>query len=147
MKCLSNDILPLVTRRSLKEFGRNLRIARIRRRLTVASMAERCGVSVATWRRIEQGDPTVAIGAWAMALFILGDATALSGVLAPGVDEVGMVMDESRLPRRVRSRASERSGEPIQGPMPTWLPAEAGLPTDTRGSTDQTDDEGGSDAT
>ncbi len=109
MRSTAHDILPLATRRSLATFGRNLRIARIRRRLTMASMAERCGISVATWRRMEKGDPTVAIGAWAMALFILGEGSALAEVLAPGVDEVGMVLDEGRLPKRVRSRASERS--------------------------------------
>ena len=103
MKAGYVDILPLPSRRAVTALGRNLRIARLRRRLTVASMAERCGISVATWGRMEKGDPNVAIGAWAIALFVLGDASALGQILSPPLDEVGMALTESQLPRRIRT--------------------------------------------
>jgi DNA-binding XRE family transcriptional regulator len=35
-------------------------------------MAERVGVSKGTYLRVEKGDPTVSLGAYAMALFVLG---------------------------------------------------------------------------
>jgi transcriptional regulator with XRE-family HTH domain len=102
MKAGYVDILPLPSRRAVTDLGRNLRIARLRRRLTVASMAERCGISVATYGRMEKGDPNVAIGAWATALFVLGDASALGQILSPPLDEVGMALTESQLPKRIR---------------------------------------------
>jgi transcriptional regulator with XRE-family HTH domain len=102
MKAGYVDILPLPSRRAVTDLGRNLRIARLRRRLTVASMAERCGISVATYGRMEKGDPNVAIGAWATALFVLGDASTLGQILAPPLDEVGMALTESQLPKRIR---------------------------------------------
>jgi transcriptional regulator with XRE-family HTH domain len=110
MRSTTHDILPLPTRRSLVALGRNLRIARTRRRFTIAVMAERCGLSPATYRRMEKGDPTVAIGAWAMALFVLGETAVLGTILAPPVDEVGMALDEGRLPRRVRPPSSLYDG-------------------------------------
>jgi hypothetical protein len=96
-------------------------------------MAERCAISVSTWRRMEKGDPTVAIGAWAMALFILGEGSALADVLAPGVDEVGMVLDEGRLPKRVRSRGSERSPVSEGLTRPSSLLPDSGAPVDDGG--------------
>ncbi len=53
------DILPSQVRRSLKKFGTDLSIARRKRRLTTTMMAERLGVSRATYARMEKGDPTI----------------------------------------------------------------------------------------
>lgn len=42
--------------------GNQVRLARRERRWTVAALAERVGVSPVTIRKVEHGDPTVALG-------------------------------------------------------------------------------------
>jgi len=97
-----HDVLPLGLRRSLARFGRDLAVARRKRHLTVAMMAERTGLAISTYARIEKGDPSVAMGAYAMALFVLGFGEAFGTFTDARRDEVGLMLDEERLPKRVR---------------------------------------------
>lgn len=52
--------------------GSRVRLARHQRRMTVAQLAERVGVSRTTIQHIEQGDPTVALGNAFEAAVIVG---------------------------------------------------------------------------
>jgi DNA-binding XRE family transcriptional regulator len=97
------DILPARLRRSLARFGGDLALARRRRRLSVAMMTERIGVGKSTYLRMEKGDPSVSMGAYAMALFVLGFGDALAGLAAPSRDEQGLLLETERLPKRIRS--------------------------------------------
>jgi transcriptional regulator with XRE-family HTH domain len=72
-------------------------------------MAERIGVARSTYARIERGDPAVAMGAYAMALFVLGFGEALSDLVDARNDEQGLLLDKERLPRRVRIKKSPNS--------------------------------------
>ena len=101
MKSEVSDILPPNVRRSLKKFGSDLSIARRKRRLTVAMMCERTGVSKSTWQRMDKGDPTVSIGAYAQALFVLGFGAPLGDLADQGSDELGLMLEAERLPRRI----------------------------------------------
>ncbi len=92
----------MTLRKSLRKLGSDLSIARRRRSLTTAMMAERVGVGRPTYRRAELGDPTVAMGVYAMAMFVLGFGDALARVIDPGTDEHGLVLETERLPKRVR---------------------------------------------
>ena len=98
------DVLPAGLRRSLKKLGQDLSIARRRRNLTTAMRAERVGVGVGTFRRAERGDPKVSMGVYAMAMFVLGFGDALARVIDPGSDDQGLLLETSRLPKRVRIR-------------------------------------------
>jgi transcriptional regulator with XRE-family HTH domain len=95
------DVLSPKVRRSLAKLGSDLSIARRKRRLTVAMMTERLGVSRATWRRMERGDPTVSVGAYAQALFVLGFGTPLTDLIDPRHDEQGLLLEVEKLPKRV----------------------------------------------
>ena len=106
MKSAYQDVLPGGVRRSLSKFGRDLSIARRKRRLTIAMLAERIGVSKGTYSRIERGDPTVALGAYAMALFVLGFGEAFDELADVRGDDHGLILDEERLPQRVRVKKS-----------------------------------------
>ena len=88
----------------MSKFGHDLATARRKRHLTVAMMAERTGLAKSTYARVEKGDPSVAIGAYAMALFVLGFGEALGELTDPRHDDVGLLLDEERLPKRVRSK-------------------------------------------
>lgn len=66
--------------RQLEDLGERLRLARRRRRITSILFAERMGVSRETLRRLEMGDPTIAIGTYARALQVLGLDNDINGI-------------------------------------------------------------------
>lgn len=97
-------------RRSLTKLGRDLRAARIRRRLTARMMAERVGVALETYRRVERGDPGTGIATYASVLFVLGFGTPLAKLADVAHDQQGRMLDDARLPQRVRAR---REAKPL----------------------------------
>jgi len=102
MRTNVHDVMPAKIRRSLKKFGADIAIARRKRNLTVAMMAERSGIAKSTYLRIEKGDPTVSLGAYTMVLFILGFGSILGDLVDQRYDDQGLLLDEARLPKRVR---------------------------------------------
>lgn len=58
--------------KQLTALGLRLRLARERRRLGTELFAQRMGVSRETLRRMEKGDPTIAVGTFMRALRVLG---------------------------------------------------------------------------
>src|SRR5580658_792472 len=104
MRSAVQDLLPPKVRRSLTKFGADLAMARRKRHLTTAMMAERLGVAKSTYVRVEKGDPTVSMGAYAMALFVLGFGDAFAELVDASRDEQGLLLDAERVPKRVRSR-------------------------------------------
>lgn len=98
------DVLPGTVKHSLAQLGADLATARRKRRLTVMAVAERMGVSKGTYLRVEKGDPTVTLGVYAMALFVLGFGDAFRDLVAPSRDETGLWLDKERLPKRIHMR-------------------------------------------
>ena len=97
-----SNVMPLRLRRALSKLGADLAIARRKRKLTVEMMAERIGIAKATYQRVEKGDPTVSMGAYAMALFVLGLAKDLGDLADARSDDTGLLLDVEHLPKRVR---------------------------------------------
>ena len=58
-------------RKILDIMGENIKLARLRRKLSAAQVAERAGISRATLWQIEKGTPSVAMGAYLQVLFAL----------------------------------------------------------------------------
>jgi len=102
MRSAVHDLLPPSVRRSLVKLGGDLARARRKRRLTLAMMAERTGVGLNTCARMERGDGSVAMSAYAMALFVLGFRPALGDIADARRDDLGLQLDDERLPKRVR---------------------------------------------
>jgi DNA-binding XRE family transcriptional regulator len=98
------DLLPPRVLRGLQMLGADIATARRKRAFTVAMMAERVGISRTTYLKVEKGDPSVSLGVYAMALFVLGFEDALGRVADPQTDQTGLVLDVERLPKRVRAR-------------------------------------------
>lgn len=90
---------------ALISLGSRLRDARLKRNDTMATFAERLGVSERTVRAMEQGRPTVQIGAWINALLILEALDSLTHVL----ERRESLLDQARNARPQRQRASRRS--------------------------------------
>ena len=104
MRSQFHDHMPGALQRGLQQWGADLSTARRKRGLTAQMVAERAGLSRATYQRIERGDPTVAMGGYAMVVFVLGLGQPWDQLAAPGRDEAGLLSDEARLPKRVRPR-------------------------------------------
>lgn len=73
--------------RQLHELGGRLRAARLRRRMTQATLAARADVSVPTIRKLEKGDSTTSLATLARALHVLGLHADLD--LVASNDELG----------------------------------------------------------
>ena len=93
---------PPSVQRALRQLGRDIRIARKKRRMPVADFAVRMGVSQGTLLRLEKGNPGVAVGAVAMALLALGELHRLGTIIDISTDDTGLMLDASSLPQRIR---------------------------------------------
>lgn len=101
-----NIILPSL-QRLLTEFGENIRLARLRRKFSTTTVAERAGIARNTLRAIEHGDPSVTFGAYVNVLFCLGlekdlALIARDDVLGRKLQDAGLSI-KARAPRLKRS--------------------------------------------
>ncbi|MBN4056425.1 helix-turn-helix domain-containing protein [Rhodothermus sp. AH-315-K08] len=88
----------------MKKLGADIRDARKRRRIKTAVMADRLQVSRPTLRRLEKGDPTVGMGAYATALYVLGLTERLADLADIANDPVGQHLASNDLPLRITSK-------------------------------------------
>ena len=58
--------------RLLKQLGENIRLARLRRRLSTVQVCERAGIARTSLYGVENGKPGVSIGIYLQVLFVLG---------------------------------------------------------------------------
>lgn len=96
------SLCPLPVQKALKDLGRDIKNARLRRRIQTFVMAERCSISRPTLVNIEKGLPSVALGAFVKVLFSLGLLDKLSLLAGVSGDEVGLALQEETLPKRIR---------------------------------------------
>ena len=94
--------LPIPAIRALRKVGKDISDARRRRYITAQLMAERAGISKATLGKIEQGDPTTSMGAYASILFVLGMTNRLDDLVDAVHDLTGRQLMDEKLPKRVR---------------------------------------------
>lgn len=105
MKSASHNAdLPAPIRRALKKFGEDIQVARLKRGLTVAMMAERVRVHRETYSKVEEGHPGVSLGVYAATLYALGFGTIFDAIIDQSRDETGLMLDRDRIPKRVRPR-------------------------------------------
>jgi|SRR5450755_337001 transcriptional regulator with XRE-family HTH domain len=81
--------------RIMEELGENLKLARLRRRLTTDQVCERAGISRTTLWQIEKGVPKVTMGAYAQVLFVLGLEKDITKLGAD--DELGRRLQDASL--------------------------------------------------
>ena len=72
----------------------------------MAETAERCLMSLSTYKRIEVGDPSVAAGFWLQTLFQLGLMKQLVQSVSPEADQLG-----ETLRREQSNRNRDKRGE------------------------------------
>jgi transcriptional regulator with XRE-family HTH domain len=100
--------LPPATTAALEKLGADLAVARLRRKESLKTWAQRMGVSVPTLQRLEAGDPAVGIGIVATALWLIQRDGELGKLAAPEHDQGAIEMDirEAVELGRARARAS-----------------------------------------
>ncbi|MCL2843960.1 MAG: helix-turn-helix domain-containing protein [Chitinivibrionia bacterium] len=90
------------------KLGQDIGNARKRRRITTALMAERAGISKITLSKIEKGEASVSMAAYASVLFCLDMIERLKDIADIKYDFTGKVLADEQLPKRIRSPRSEK---------------------------------------
>ncbi len=85
--------IPPQTARALETLGSHLAVARVRRKESLATRAKRIGVSIPTLTRLEAGDPTVSMGIYATALWLIGRDAELARIASPEHDQGALEMN------------------------------------------------------
>jgi len=94
-------ILPQ-TQEILNQMGEQIRLARLRRRLSAGLVAERAGISRMTLSNIEKGSPRVSMGSYAAVLHALNGMDK-DLLLVAKDDELGRKLQDLELPTRRRA--------------------------------------------
>ena len=105
MRKKSLRALPIPVRYALRKLGRDIRDARLRRRVSTVIMANRALIDRKTLRKVENGDPGVSAGTYATVLFVLGMTDRVAELADARFDRVGLALEEERLPKRIRSES------------------------------------------
>lgn len=95
---------PYAVEQALSRLGRNIRTARLRRRLTRAELAERIGISRYVMADIESGKATTAIVAYIGALWALGLLRETETLADPDRDLEGKTLEAARSPTTAPKR-------------------------------------------
>lgn len=95
----------------MRLLGERLAVARLRRKESQVQWAQRLGVSAPTVIRMEKGDPTVSMGVYATALWLLGLSEGLADLADPAKDLRALESDVRQASKRrmLRSRTGTRS--------------------------------------
>ena len=102
--------------RTIAKLGRDISLARRRRRIAAEDFAGQMGVSRATLHRLENGDPGISLNTLTMAMFALGRLNAVSELADPAKDDVGLMITRQEAPRRVqRAHVSRPHSETNSG--------------------------------
>lgn len=100
--------IAIPVKRVLKKLGQDIREARIRRRIPTQLMAERIGVTRATLKSIEDGLPSVSMGFYATAIYVLGRIDRINSLMDIAFDKVGQALDSEHLPKRIVIKKERR---------------------------------------
>lgn len=93
---------PYEVEQSMKRLGDNLRIARIRRRLTIGDVAERIGTGPRAVMDAEKGKPSTGFVVYAALLWLYDQLHQLESLADPTKDEEGLSLEMARARTRVR---------------------------------------------
>ncbi len=103
----STNQLPREVLKYLKELGRRVRIARVRRCISTEDLARACGIGRRTLFRIETGEAGVALGTFLGVLWKLGLLDTVNGVADSDTDDHGKILEAAARPQRVRTPTSD----------------------------------------
>ncbi len=106
-KTTMGNKLPRKLEQKMQTVGEQIKLARLRRNLSVVQVAERATCSPLTVSRIEKGTPTVAIGIYLRVLYALQLDDDI--LLLAKKDEMGRALQDLALKHRERTKQREPS--------------------------------------
>ena len=89
------------SKRILSEFGENIKLARLRRKLSAEQVAERASMSRTTLVAIEKGSPNVSFGSYFLVLQVLG--LEKDFLLLAKDDELGRKLQDAKISTQRRA--------------------------------------------
>ena len=95
--------------REMKQLGERLKLARLRRRLSLAMVAERAAMSKPTLVQIEKGSPAVSMGSYYSVMRVYGLEADFSNLAND--DELGRRIQDNSLPMKGRAPKKRSSVE------------------------------------
>jgi transcriptional regulator with XRE-family HTH domain len=95
---------PYDVEQCINRLGENLRIARIRRSLTIEDVAERIGTGPRAVMDAEKGKPATGLVVYAALLWLYDQLHQLEAVAEPTKDEQGLSLQMARERTRVRKK-------------------------------------------
>lgn len=99
---MGNLTLPLEVASAIQRVGDNIRMARVRRRLSQEELAQACAVSRKTLYALERGAPGATLATAFSVLWKLGLLNTAAPLADPDADEHGKILEAARQPKRVR---------------------------------------------
>jgi DNA-binding XRE family transcriptional regulator len=97
---------PLEVTTAALQLGQNIRVARIRRRMSQEELAQACGITRKTLYALEKGGTAGTLGTVFTVLWKLGLLSTAAALADPDADEHGRILEAARRPRRVRQSAA-----------------------------------------
>ena len=95
--------LPLEVMAAVQRLGENVRLARVRRRLSQDELAQACGITRKTLYALEKGIPGATVATAFAVLWKLGLLGTALALADPDADEHGKILEAARRPKRVRN--------------------------------------------
>jgi transcriptional regulator with XRE-family HTH domain len=99
--------------KEMEALGQRLKDARLRRRFSMETVCARADISRPTLNKAENGDPSVAFGAYVQVLRVLGLVEDLS--LIAKEDVLGRRLQDESLPQRKRAPRKKTPPEESNG--------------------------------
>ena len=95
---------PYAVEQAIKKIGKNLRIARLRRKLTIEEVAEKIGTGPRAVRAAEHGHPSTGIAVYAALLWAFNLLPTFEEAADPRNDEEGLALAEAGTGVRARRK-------------------------------------------
>jgi transcriptional regulator with XRE-family HTH domain len=113
--------------RLLSRLGERLRLARLRRKLSNAVVAQRAGISRTSLYKVEAGDPGATLGTYIRVMAVLGLEADVDALAAD--DKVGRKLQDLALEAPASTPRRRRSAEGAAPPAPVRPPEGPGSAT------------------
>jgi transcriptional regulator with XRE-family HTH domain len=107
----SPSLVPRVAR-LLDGFGALLKLARLRRKYSAEIVAQRAGITRRTLSKVEQGDPSVALGIYARVMQVLRLENDLA--LLAKDDELGRKLQDAGITAKLRAPKQSRAERSVK---------------------------------
>ncbi len=97
---------PLEVTTAALQLGQNIRVARIRRRMSQEELAQACGITRKTLYALEKDGTASTLGTVFTVLWKLGLLSTAAALADPDADEHGRILEAARRPLRARRSAA-----------------------------------------